>query len=165
MRTPMRWRPGTGWAPKDAIEHYKRLVADTEAAGGHDHPDAIAARTTLASAYGRSGKLKDAIALYQRVLADHERTAGADHPDTIAARASLAFAYRSAGQTGSRELRTHAGTQEVCGILRGMRDLTRSAGSYEVCGILPGQDPAKTGNSRLVRTRIASRKSIRRVCR
>ena len=84
--------------PKDAIEHYKRLLADTEAASGRDHPDAIAARASLASAYRRSGKPKDAIALYQRVLADRERTAGADHPDAIAARANLAFAYRSAGQ-------------------------------------------------------------------
>ena len=29
---------------RDGIEHYKRRAADTEAAAGRDHPDAITAR-------------------------------------------------------------------------------------------------------------------------
>ena len=68
------------------------------AALGREHPDVIAARAALASAYRSAGKMKDAIGQYERVLGDRERVEGADHPDTIAARANLAYAYRSAGR-------------------------------------------------------------------
>jgi anti-sigma factor RsiW len=81
--------------PKDAIERYKRLAADTEAAAGHDHPDAMAARASLASAYRRGGKPKDAIAFGQRVLADSERYLGPDHPLTRAIRDNLQAATRT----------------------------------------------------------------------
>ena len=69
--------------------------SDQERMHGPDHPDTVAARASLASAFRAAGKLKEAIGLYQRVLADRERIAGDDHPDTIAARANLAYAHRS----------------------------------------------------------------------
>ena len=83
---------------QDAIERHQRALADQELVHGRDHPDAIAARATLAAALRVAGKLKSAIGQYERVLADRERTVGPDHPDTITARANLAFAYRSAGR-------------------------------------------------------------------
>ena len=93
--------------PKEAIEHYKRLVAEPR-----QRPAATPGRDRRARQPGvglsAGGKPKDAIALYQRVLADRERIAGPDHPDAITARADLAFAYRSAGQCGRRSPPTSA---------------------------------------------------------
>src|SRR5690349_14648100 len=83
---------------KDTMGQYGRVLADSERMHGRDHPDTIAARASLASAFRAAGKLKDAVGQYERVLADRERVGGADHPDTIAARANLAYAYRTAGR-------------------------------------------------------------------
>jgi tetratricopeptide (TPR) repeat protein len=83
---------------EEAIEHYRRLVAGSQTAGGRDHREAHAACAHLAAAHRQASEPKDAIALYQRVLADHERIAGPDHPDAITARASLAAAYQQAGR-------------------------------------------------------------------
>ncbi len=114
------------------------LMTDSERLLGARHPNTLATREGLAAAFLAAGQPKDAIEHYKRLVADTEAAGGHDHPDAIAARTTLASAY---GRSGKRSRPTSA-----------------PSGSY-------GRDPAKTGNSRLVRTRIASRKSIRRVCR
>ena len=42
--------------PREAVEQYKRVLADTEAQRGRDHPETIAARASLAAAMLRAGK-------------------------------------------------------------------------------------------------------------
>jgi hypothetical protein len=42
--------------PREAAEQYKRVLADTEAQRGRDHPETIAARASLATAMLRAGK-------------------------------------------------------------------------------------------------------------
>src|SRR6266498_4142698 len=80
----------------DAINLYKRTLADRERIQGPDHPDTLAARGNLAYAYHTARRPKDAIPLYERTLADRQRIQGPDHPDTITARGNLAYAYHTA---------------------------------------------------------------------
>jgi hypothetical protein len=42
--------------PREAVEQYKRVLADTEALRGRDHPETIAARAGLAAAMPHAGK-------------------------------------------------------------------------------------------------------------
>ena len=62
------------------------------------HPDTLASRSNLASAYQNAGRLDEAIPLFERSLADCERVLGPDHPDTLACRSILASAYQDAGR-------------------------------------------------------------------
>ena len=48
-----------------------------------DHPDTLATRNNLASAYLDAGRTAEAITLHEQTLADRERVLGADHPDTL----------------------------------------------------------------------------------
>ena len=84
----------------EAIELYKRVLADQERILGFDHPDTLTARNNLAGAYDSAGRFGEAIELYKRVLADQERVLGPDHPDTLTVRNNLAVAYKSAGRFG-----------------------------------------------------------------
>ena len=59
---------------QDAIERHRRALAGQELVHGHDHPDTIAARATLAAALRVGGKLKSAIGQYERVLARYWAT-------------------------------------------------------------------------------------------
>ena len=65
---------------------------------GPDHPDTLASRNNLASAYKSAGRLDEAITLYKHVIADCTRVLGDDHPNTLASRNNLAGAYKSAGR-------------------------------------------------------------------
>ena len=65
---------------------------------GTTHPDTLASRNNLASAYQDAGKLDQAIALFEQTLTDTEQALGPRHPDTLTSRNNLATAYRDAGK-------------------------------------------------------------------
>ncbi|WP_309313448.1 tetratricopeptide repeat protein [Actinomyces oris] len=65
---------------------------------GPGHPDALASRNNLASAYQDAGRLHEAITLYEQTLDDRTRILGPRHPDALAARNNLATSYREAGR-------------------------------------------------------------------
>ena len=65
---------------------------------GTTHPDTLASRNNLASAYRDAGKLDQAIALFEQNLADRERILGPHHRDTLTSRNNLASAYQDAGK-------------------------------------------------------------------
>ena len=67
---------------------------------GPDHPDTLASRNNLATAYQEAGRAAEAIPLHEQTLADRERVLGPDHPDTLASRNNLAIAYVEAGRAG-----------------------------------------------------------------
>ena len=67
---------------------------------GVGHPDTIASRNNLASAYYAAGRLGEAIPLFEKVLADSARVLGPDHPDTLTSRRNLEAARR-ARESGS----------------------------------------------------------------
>jgi transposase len=81
-----------------AIEHGEPLVTDSERLLGDTHPDTLASRGNLASAYQAAGRLAEAIPLYERTLADRERLLGDTHPSTLLSRNNLAAAYQAAGR-------------------------------------------------------------------
>jgi len=83
---------------KDTIGQYEQVLAGQEQMHGRDHPDTIAARASLASAFRAAGKLKDAVGQYEWVLADSERILGAGDPDTLTTRCNLATAYYTLGR-------------------------------------------------------------------
>jgi tetratricopeptide (TPR) repeat protein len=87
-----------GDSASQAIAVGERLTADFERAFGHDHPDTLNARNSLAIAYEDAGRIADAIGLHEQTLAAFERALGPDHPDTLASRNNLAIAYRAAGR-------------------------------------------------------------------
>lgn len=82
--------------PKDAVAQCKRALADSERTLGPDHPDTIAARARLASAYVPANKLGSAIREYKHAIADCERVLGPDHPLTRTTRENLDAADRHA---------------------------------------------------------------------
>ena len=84
----------------EAIELYKRVLADQERILAPDHPDTLTARNNLAVAYHSAGRFGEAIELFERVLADRVRVLGPDHPDTLTTRNNLAGAYHFAGRFG-----------------------------------------------------------------
>ncbi|WP_329546769.1 FxSxx-COOH system tetratricopeptide repeat protein [Streptomyces sp. NBC_01356] len=83
-----------------AVEYSKRSLDASVRIHGHYHPDTLASRNNLASAYESAGDLGSAIPLYETTLADYARVLGNDHPHTLASRNNLAGAYRSAGDLG-----------------------------------------------------------------
>ncbi|MEH1129561.1 FxSxx-COOH system tetratricopeptide repeat protein [Micromonospora sp. CPCC 206061] len=72
-----------------------------EAHLGADHPDVVASRNNLATAYESLGRLGDAIPLYEQSLDTSERLFGDDDPTTLVVRNNLASAYRSAGRVAA----------------------------------------------------------------
>jgi hypothetical protein len=67
------------------------LLADQERMLGADHPDTLATRNNLATAYRAAGRTAEAITLHEQNLADRERVLGTDHPDTLTTRNNLAL--------------------------------------------------------------------------
>ena len=65
---------------------------------GEDHPNTLAIRNNLASAYQSAGQLDKAIPLYEQTLTDTRRVLGADHPITATVRGNLAQARESVGR-------------------------------------------------------------------
>lgn len=56
---------------------------------GSDHPDTLASRNDLASAYESAGRPDEAIGFFEQVVAESERVLGIDHPVTLTSRASV----------------------------------------------------------------------------
>ena len=83
----------------EAITMYEQNLAARERVLGADHPDTLATRDNLATAYRAAGRTAEAITTYEQNLAARERVLGADHPDTLATRDNLATVYRAAGRT------------------------------------------------------------------
>ncbi|MGI8802276.1 MAG: tetratricopeptide repeat protein, partial [Solirubrobacteraceae bacterium] len=69
-----------------ALETATRASACAERILGPEHPEALAARLSLADAYFDAGRLAEAIELGERVLADSNRILGPDHRDTLSIR-------------------------------------------------------------------------------
>ena len=67
---------------------------------GSRHPDTLASRNNLASAYESAGRLGEAIPLYEETLAERVEVLGSRHPDTLTSRNNLAYAYHAAGRLG-----------------------------------------------------------------
>ena len=83
-----------------AIGYWADLAEQAASRLGPDHPDTLASRHNLASAYRSAGDLGRAIPLFEQTLTDTERVLGPDHPDTLTSRNNLAYAYQSAGDLG-----------------------------------------------------------------
>jgi tetratricopeptide (TPR) repeat protein len=83
---------------QQAIAVGESLTVDLERLLGHEHPDTLATRNNLATAYQDAGRTTEAITLLEQVLADRERLLGHEHPDTLATRNNLATTYREAGR-------------------------------------------------------------------
>ncbi|WP_076971006.1 FxSxx-COOH system tetratricopeptide repeat protein [Streptomyces sparsogenes] len=83
-----------------ATQYAHRSAATSARINGEDHPDTLASRNNLASAYASAGDLGRAIPLYKQTLNDSIRVLGEDHPDTLASGNNLAGAYASAGDSG-----------------------------------------------------------------
>ena len=113
-RKPGRRLPGQR-ATQGGDRAVRAACATVEADGGRDHPDTIAARASLASAYRSGGKQKDAIAQYERVLADRERIAGRRSPghDRGPGQPGLRLPQRGTAAGGDPALRAHAGRPEA----------------------------------------------------
>ena len=81
-----------------AIESGEDLVADRERVLGGTHPETLASRNDLATAYqdaGAAGGGHPAVGAHPH---DAERVLGGTHPDTLTARNDLATAYQDAGR-------------------------------------------------------------------
>ncbi|TDD80061.1 FxSxx-COOH system tetratricopeptide repeat protein, partial [Actinomadura rubrisoli] len=80
-----------------ALRYLERSLAASERLHGSDHPDTMAGRLVLASAYEDAGDLGRALPVYEQTLTDMTRVLGPDHPDTLSCRDYLAGAYTSVG--------------------------------------------------------------------
>lgn len=78
---------------------WERLQAALNSRFGPEHPDTLAARGRLASAYGASQDVVGAVTTYRKLLADLVRLFGADHLSVLTVRDNLA---RWQGEAGDR---------------------------------------------------------------
>jgi tetratricopeptide (TPR) repeat protein len=83
---------------RPAIVYWQGMMEISRRLLGPGHPQTLAAREHLASAFEAAGRLDNAVAMHERALADRERVHGPDHPETLGTRANLARAYREAGR-------------------------------------------------------------------
>ncbi|MEV0194544.1 FxSxx-COOH system tetratricopeptide repeat protein [Kitasatospora purpeofusca] len=72
-------------------------LAQSEEHVGSTHPDTLANRNNLASAYRDAGNLDRAISLYELTLTQREQTLGDTHHSILTSRNNLAYAYQTAG--------------------------------------------------------------------
>ncbi len=100
LRTRDRWASTclTAGLYDDAIEIFKRTLADRERIYGPGHQESLASRADLAGAYHAAGRLADAIPLFERTISEQAWLLGPEHTGTWAWRASLASAYQAAGR-------------------------------------------------------------------
>jgi Tetratricopeptide repeat len=88
-----------GDSATQAIAVGESLVEGRERLLGHDHPDTLNSRNSLALAYQGAGRVAEAVLLYERTLTNRERLLGYDDPRTLTSRNNLATAYEAAGRT------------------------------------------------------------------
>jgi RNA polymerase sigma factor (sigma-70 family) len=81
-----------------AIAAGEPLAQDLERLVGHDHPDTLNARNSLAAVYLTAGRVAEAISLFEQTLAVRQRVLGSDDPDTLTSQNNLASAYQDAGR-------------------------------------------------------------------
>ena len=82
--------------PPGTITLFEQTVAQRERVLGADHPDTLASRSRLGSAYRIAGCAAEAIALLEQTVAARVRVLGNDHPETLFSRNNLGAAYRVA---------------------------------------------------------------------
>ena len=87
-----------GDSAAQAVEIGEPLAVECEQMLGPDHPDTLASRNNLGTAYVAAGRAAEAIPLHEQTRADRERVLGPDHPDTLASRNNLGIAYVAAGR-------------------------------------------------------------------
>ncbi|MFH9968855.1 hypothetical protein ACH4PR_47540 [Streptomyces mirabilis] len=86
-----------------AVRLYTYLVDAHTRLIGHEHPDTLATRNSLARARGEAGHPTRAVArAFAELLPDYERVYGASHPDTIKTQAYLLFWRQEAASWRSR---------------------------------------------------------------
>ncbi|MFF1902909.1 FxSxx-COOH system tetratricopeptide repeat protein [Kitasatospora sp. NPDC058218] len=80
-----------------AIHLLEATVARRRRSLGPSHPDTLASRNNLATAYHAAGNLRHAITILESTLARRTKALGDTHPDTLTTRTNLAFAYQETG--------------------------------------------------------------------
>ncbi|MFF3147960.1 hypothetical protein ACFVRU_41170 [Streptomyces sp. NPDC057927] len=86
-----------------AVRLYTYLVDAHTRLIGHEHPDTLATRNSLARARGEAGHPPRAVArAFAELLPDYERVYGVSHPDTIKTQAYLLFWRQEAASWRSR---------------------------------------------------------------
>ncbi|MFG2899896.1 tetratricopeptide repeat protein [Streptomyces zaomyceticus] len=127
--------------PARAIRHLERALASGERTLGPDHPNTLASKNNVASAYWSAGDLGRALPLLEQALTTRMRVLGPNHVDTLTARSNLAAAYRSAGDL-SRAIPLHEQTLTERMELLGsdhqdtLASQNHLAGAYESAGDL-----------------------------
>ena len=81
-----------------AVDACRDLLSGVEKEFGFDHENVLAARSNLAAALRRDGRLGEAIAEYRLLVRGGEWVLGPDHPNTLAMRGNLAGALRESGR-------------------------------------------------------------------
>ena len=84
----------------EAITTLQDLLADQTHTPGHDDPNMLATRHSLAHWLGVSGRVDKSIVAYRKLLADRERELVPDHRDTLTTRRELAYWIAHSGQVG-----------------------------------------------------------------
>jgi len=69
------------------------------ATSGLEHPDTLAAMSSLANSYGYAGRRDEALKMREEVLALRRKVSGPEHPDTLMAMNKLALSYFDAGRS------------------------------------------------------------------
>ena len=95
-----------------AVSLHTKARAVRETALGPDHPDTLASRHNLATAYQEAGRMSEAIALHEGTLKLRESKLGPDHDHTLKSRNNLANAYWSAGRI-AEAIALHEGTLKL----------------------------------------------------
>ena len=95
-----------------AVSLHTKARAVRETALGPDHPDTLASRHNLATAYQEAGRMSEAIALHEGTLKLRESKLGPDHDHTLKSRNNLANAYWSAGRNEDA-IALHEGTLKL----------------------------------------------------
>ncbi len=83
--------------PAEGVAPWEKVVQRMATSLGPDHPDTLASKNNLATAYETVGDLDRAIPLHEAALAGFERVLGSDHPVTLLSKSNLAYALGSAG--------------------------------------------------------------------
>ena len=85
----------------EAITTLQDLLADQTHTPGHDDPNMLATRHSLAHWLGVSGRVDKSIVAYRKLLADRERELVPDHRDTLTTRRELAYWIARSGRMGA----------------------------------------------------------------
>jgi serine/threonine protein kinase len=96
------------------LERHQRTLARQRHTLGHDHPDTLATRFSIAREMAACGDHAGAEEGFRAVLAARQRKLGPEHPQTLIARFSMAQQMAAAGNHARAE-------EEFRGLLTGLR--------------------------------------------